>query len=228
MSTIHWMNKLNKEQIENFFRLQGLEFDSCEMHPILDDRMMIELVKTNGSKQHYEIFHDGISDLNIGSNIQITSEDWKVFMRDIFGDEYIYSLGCKDDENSFIEKLTQEDILKIIGFEYPSSIESVIEVKALLKGTRRFKFISNKRSYEFIITPYLYHSNTGFAPKSLQGRFIKLMTKKFGEEFASIYRAFEKKECEADIQEYANKRRNILSAIDGYMNKIKEKRENNI
>lgn len=219
-----FIGRLTDEQIADFFSSHGVEFGRIEKHEQDYNRLSIVLFQSNESSLHYVISDSGIIDCNIDGTKEFSSEEWKIFMRSIFGYKYIMFLGYEDFLNDFIDKLTIDDVKKIFNFNSPIQIESIYEVDALLKGTRRFKIIpSNTKSgnkIEFILKPYMTYGFEYFSPKSPEGKFLKFMTKKFGSAYIEYYSQVEQHMVKRDIQNYVRKRKNRMQETTDYMRRI--------
>ena len=224
MSHLNFVTQLTNDQIAHFFKSFGFEFENINTSVFSDEKLAIELSNTNGSKMHYEVADDGIVDYNIDSKKIITNNDWKVYLRSIFGDAYITYLGYEDLPNKFIDKLTIDEVKKIFNFNSPIQIESIIEVQSLLSGTRRFKIIplnakGNSES-EFILSPYMIYGFEHFSSKSPEGKFLKFMTKKFGKDYLDYYSKIEQRMIGIDIDTYIQTRNHRFKEVKAFMEKI--------
>ena len=112
---------------------------------------------------------------------EIFNGDWQVFLRKIFGDEYMHFLGKKDVDNEFVPKLTSRDILDLVPFHCLYEFE---ERTALEKGTRRFKI---KKDYdgpmeELVVGP-LFQMGTVQFYGATEESFSSYMKRRFGIEY---------------------------------------------
>jgi len=229
MASVIFVNRLTNEQIEKFFQSQGIEFEQIEKYP-QEDKVEIELIYSHSSKSRYAVTDLEMIDFNIDKIKNITTDDWRVFLRSIFEEEYISFLGYEDLPNDFINKITIEEVKKIFSFNNPIPIDNINEVDALLVGTRRFKITpqNTKQIYpeaEFTLYPYMQFGLEHFSSKSAEGRFLKWMTKKFGKEYVEYYSKLEQKMVEMDIAKYAEKRKARAILAKNFMDKVLLKEE---
>ena len=231
MADSSFVSRLRNEQISYFFLSQGVNFETREFGKEIGGKMTVTLIKNTGSKEHFEISDEGISNYHISSEYKITNEDWRAFLRKTFGSEYVVQMGYEDMPNDFVSRLEEEDIINIFKLlNYVTSVSSIREVDSAFAGTRRFKIVSkiNEKEVEceFVLKPYVENSTEKFHSKSPKGRFIKYMIKKFGKEYLDYCVEHEKKNTEKTIQEYTDERNKDLNDLIAFANKTFEKRNN--
>lgn len=126
-----FFNRLTKEQVEGFIKRRGIIAD-VEWLPKTG-----EIILYHGADKKKTIL--SVTDKKITAPheiFDIFDGDWQVFMRSIFGDEYMKAIGLKDVENEFVDKLkTSEDILYLVPFTCLYHFEPRESVQ---KGTKRF------------------------------------------------------------------------------------------
>jgi len=131
-----------------------------------------------------------------------TSEDWKVYLRKIFGEEYFRRYGEPSVESSFVYQLTIQDIKELLE-QKNTQIASVEEREAFRSGTRRFRIeylCPIHETYDVVIAPYYeYCSNMIGIGEKL---FLNFFIKKFGMDFIAYYIGMEREKSDKKVEAY--------------------------
>lgn len=169
--------RLTQKDIELFCRQNGY-YGEVILYP--EDKI-IQLGKLSSYMYCKIIFSDKAIHTRRGIT-ELQSGDWQVFMRQLFGDEYMDFLKLKDIPNNFVDKISIDDLLEIVPFYKPYLIE---ECTALQKGTRRFKVRPTMDAYVFevVIGPRFTDGNITHFGASKK-RFEDFMHERFGDEYS--------------------------------------------
>lgn len=153
-----------------------------------------------------KVFWYSISDNYISAyGFHKTSEDWKFYMLDIFGEEYLKEYAEPPTLNSFVSKLSIGDIKELCMMNQMLAI-NVKEHKAFREGTRRFKVAIQVPTYyerEIIVGPHL--NDCSGIPSMTEKMFMSFFAKKFGMDFINYYIEVEKGIEKRKIEEYQRK-----------------------
>ena len=87
MSSAIFVKQLTDEQIMLFF--EAIPFKKMEKSVMDDERIAVVLLPKKGSPLLYEIDDYEVVDHNIDKSKQISSEEWQIYLRGIFGEEYL-------------------------------------------------------------------------------------------------------------------------------------------
>ncbi|MBQ9314541.1 MAG: hypothetical protein IJ220_06070 [Clostridia bacterium] len=216
---LHFVNRLSTQQIMDFFYgIGGL----IDMKPSASEGMKDIFFEDKNGK----IFWYSISDNYISAyGFHKTSEDWKFYLLNLFGEEYMNEYAEVPVGNSFISKLTKTDIQELVELSHVL-VEDVEEERSFRKGTRRFK-VSIKLPIcyekEIIIGPHLEYCNG--IPSITEKMFIGFFVKKFGMDFINYYIEVEKKACSKKVEDYRIRCENRVKEKLSYMVKTWENNE---
>lgn len=174
------MNRTSVETVKGTFRVASYYFDF-----LFDDNVFIL------KNIHYNSSVIKEFDAN---EADISFEDWRCFMRERFGEEYVNAYFKEDvsynvDEvhsDEFLSKITIEDICNLLG-DRVASVSCIKEVESFGQNKRRFKFYTGSEIREVIFASF--YDNSTIKRYISEEKFLKFMYEKFGDEFAKYYLA---------------------------------------
>lgn len=214
---LQFVKRLTTAQIMNFF--YGVDGGFYARKPSASEGMEDIFFQNKSGK----IFWYSIADNYIcADGFSKTSEDWKFYMLGIFGDEYLKEYAEKPINNSFVEKLTTEQIKEFLEMNQ-TMIASIKEEKAFRQGTRRFKVIVKLPTYyrrEIIIGPHIDDCD-GMAVMT-ESAFMRFFTKIFGMDFINYYIDIEKRRADDRVKSFKEKCDKRVKDKLNYMVKIME------
>ena len=194
-----FVKELTQKQVEDFFRNHGFKGEV-----VWEPESTRVTLKRSDINEAFRSFL--ISDIRVlkAYGYEITEMDWKVYLKNIFGDEYMQFLNKQDIPNEFISQLTHEEIQKLIPFYYLHHFE---ECEALQVGTRRFKVRKHINDYveDVIMGPCYEDGNIRFYGVK-EDAFYRFMLKKFGKAYYHYWRNVEDIKAIEDITRYTKKR----------------------
>lgn len=218
---IRFVDKLTKEQLTTFFNF----FDDIKevRRSHIKDMLDIYFNDQNGKEQFFSISDNSIC----VPNFEKTSEDWKIYMRSLFGKKYTDIYSETPVINEFVPLLTSKDIRRLLQISLLDDIIDICELEAFREGTRRFKVVYSWPfgllfNKEYVIGPH-YDYCTGFPKNFSEKDFMSFMVKEFGLSFITYYTSIEKKKASIKIDEFTSKcNKTIKNKID-FMTSIWEK-----
>ena len=216
---LQFVNRMSTEQIAEFFSDVG-EF--IDMKQSASEGMKdVTFRNKNGIQFWYSIADEYIC----AYGYHKTSEDWKFYLLDLFGEEYLHLYMQKPVENSFVEKLSIVDVKSFLMLDHIIA-DSIREEKAFRKGTRRFKFkvllsSSVETEKEVIIGPHLLYCEG--IPSMPEILFMRFFTQKFGMDFINYYIEIEKESARKKVLAYEQRCGEQVARKMDYMVKIWEK-----
>ena len=194
-----FVERLTKQDVEKFFEQHQIKGEviwkpefSCAMIKSSTNSTYCSLVK----------FTDTLIKAERG--MELKSGDWQVFLRGVFGDEYMQAIGKKDYSVDFVHALSHDEILELIPFYHVYSFE---ECEALQLGTRRFKIRPGYDSSieEVILGPLYTDGNIRFYGVK-ESAFYEFMVQRFGITYYQYFCEREREEVKEDIWIYVRKR----------------------
>ena len=208
---IKFVTRLKMSQLQKFFDDAGhiCDIQKSYHEGMLDVIFMNDLGKT---------FWYSIADNYISApDFYKTSEDWKFYMKELFGEEYFKEYEETPVQNSFVSKLSLDDVRELLETKN-MKVEKIKECEAFREGTRRFKVIYSLPSHseqEVIIGPHIEYCSGFFG--ITENMFMKFFTKKFGLDFITFYSNVEKRNCSEKVKQYQQKCERKLQEKRDYM-----------
>ena len=209
--------RLSNDQIETFFNSIG------KVKSVACSTTKAGMLGVTFCDKYGKLFMYFISDDSICSDFYKTSEDWKLYMLSIFGDEYFKQCGEKPVPNDFVDKLSVEEIKELLSKceIFPYSIE---EKEAFRVGTRRFRIAIAKENAksDIIIGPHFTFCK---GMSSLTERnFMIFFSEKFGMDFINYYIGVEKQKKEKMMEDFRKKCERIMQKKLNIMVRTVEKK----
>lgn len=196
---LKFVDRLSTKQIMDFFYGVG---GFLEIKPSASEGMKDVFFENKGGK----VFWYSIADNYISAyGFRKTSEDWKFYMLDIFGEEYWKEYAEPPALNSYVSKLTTGDIKELCMMNQILAM-NVEEQKAFRKGTRRFKVaiqVPTHYERELVIGPHL--NDCSGIPSMTEKMFMSFFAKRFGMDFIHYYIEVEKGIEKHKMEEYQRK-----------------------
>lgn len=214
---ITFVKRLTKQQFCDFFEDAGTIYNI--QSSLKNNKIEIFFRDKNGKSFKYSVTDTYL----FAPGYCKSSEDWKFYLLELFGEEYLKKCGETPVENEFVSQLSYEDV-RILLQTNELKVILLQEKEAFRKGTRRFNVQYNSSFYQYhevVIGPHIEYCSgmIGVTEKI----FMKYFTRKFGLNFISYYTNIEKKNCEKKVEEYRKKCESQVSTKQDYMISIWEK-----
>lgn len=146
-----FVNRLTSNQVESFLKQHGI-IASITWNP---NTYCAHIGNSNNTAS---IIRFSDKQIYADRSFELSSYDWQVYLRSVFGNRYMRFLKKKDFHTKMMSELSIDDILELLKF---NNIYDFRECEPLIKGTRRFKckYEYDGPHHDIVIAPYFSFGN---------------------------------------------------------------------